>query len=81
MLKKRTIGNGSLAIGLLLLAVALAKLLATEPARGPCKSLCFAYDLLAHFFGMHFANAASGLVWLSVAALFIGLGLRDRCAA
>jgi hypothetical protein len=78
LLTKRTIGNGSLAIGVILLALAVAKFLTTQPAREPCNRFCFGYDLLAHFFGVQFANATSGVLWLLLAALFIGLGIQGR---
>ena len=78
MLTKRTIGTSSLAIGAILLALAVAKLFTTQPAREPCNRFCFGYDLLVHFFGVQFANATSGVLWLLIAALFIGLGIRGR---
>jgi len=78
VLTKRTIGNGALAIGVLLLAVAVAKFLAMQPAREPCNRFCFVYDLLAHFFGVQFANASSGVLWLLLAAVFIHFGIQGR---
>lgn len=78
MLSNRTIGNGSLALGSVLFALAVAKFLADKSAREPCNRFCFGHDLLVHFFGVQVANVASGALWLLIAALFISLGIRMR---
>ena len=71
-------GNGALFVGSVLLLLAVAHFLADAPAREPCRRFCFAYDLVAHYFGFQFANAAGGAMYFVVGILFLVAGVRAR---
>ena len=71
-------GNSALLLGVVLLLLAVAKLIAPVAAREPCSRFCFVYDLLAHFFSAQFTNAVSGIMWLALAVLFLVGGWRAR---